>query len=83
MLGQTIRTSDLLTVEYVDFSGCRSPSRARRRLRQGIAGRVKRYRIPDPKAYQIAGEIWMHPALAGELKRRFLADAPNMESPFL
>lgn len=64
----TIRTSYHLTEPYEDWSQVRSPSRARRRMKQGHRQRVRHYQRPARKAYQINGEIWMHPEMEKHLK---------------
>lgn len=63
-----IRTSYHLTEPYEDWSQVRSPSRARRRMKQGHRQRVRHYQRPARKAYQINGEIWMHPEMEKHLK---------------
>lgn len=42
-----------------DWSDCRSPSRAKRRLLRGFRQRVKI--SPDPNAIQMGGTLVMHP----------------------
>lgn len=45
-----------------DWSGCRSPARARRRRAQGHPQRARFKRVPDPNIYEIGGKLVMHPA---------------------
>ena len=69
-----IRTSYHLTEPFENWSGCRSVSRARRRHAKGIKTAMRRYDRPARKAYQMNGEIWMHPemekALQFQIKKR-------------
>lgn len=50
-----------------DWSGCRSPSRAKRREWRGFPQHVKRYR--KPACYEANGTLFIHPALARELRQ--------------
>lgn len=69
-LGVDIRTSEHLTETVEDWSGCRSPSRARRRLRQGCPQRVKTVTRPRPGGVVINGVVYMHPIEFDKLKAR-------------
>jgi hypothetical protein len=52
-----------------DFSACRSPSRAARRLKRGIRGRVKQTLVPFTYALSLPnGDIVMHPTMYRKLK---------------
>lgn len=56
--------------DVFDFSGCRSPSRARRRWLRGIPGRVKHTRKPWSHAVQLPdGRMIMHPSMAAEIRK--------------
>lgn len=74
-----------LTVETQDWSGVRSPSRARRRLRRGFRQNIVYGRKPDPKAYSINGgkTLIMHPATYDAVKRAAggRSDARTLISP--
>jgi hypothetical protein len=62
----------LAMVDHVeDWSGVRSPSRARRRRKQGHPQRIKITTTPKKQAYAIEGgrKVIMHPDMAQELKR--------------
>lgn len=59
--GMPINTSLLLTVPYEDWSAVRSPSRARRRLKQGHRQQIKYLQVPNPEVFVIAGTIHGHP----------------------
>lgn len=50
-----------------DWSQCRSPSRARRRLRRGYPQRVKI--THEPAAYRVGDTIYAHPLIVEELNR--------------
>lgn len=74
LAGLELRTNELLTIgPFEDWSGCRSPSRAKRRQRQGHRQRVRYFYKPDPKVYQIQnlggtmGVLVCHPATAQAL----------------
>jgi hypothetical protein len=65
--GVNIYESLLLTIPVEDWSAVRSPGRARRRRakhRQNIVTR----RDPDPSAYNIGGQLHMHPETARKLR---------------
>jgi len=68
--GTPIYTSTHLTVPFEDWSKVRSPSRARRRLKQGHRQRIRHLQVPDPKVYQIAGAYHMHPVTAARLREK-------------
>jgi hypothetical protein len=59
-----------LTVETQDWSGVRSPARARRRLKRGFRQRIVYGRKPDPRAYSLDGgkTYIMHPVTYEALK---------------
>lgn len=66
--GLAIRTSYHLTEPYEDWSKVRSPSRARRRMKHGHRQRVNYMQRPARKAFQINGEIWMHPEMEKHMR---------------
>ncbi len=71
VMGVRIIENDLLTVLAEDWSKVRSPSRAKRRLKQGHRQRIRHYYRPDPKAYKLPdGTVVMHPAMAQALRQR-------------
>lgn len=59
--GMRVVTSIHLTKPFEDWSGVRSPSRARRRMKQGHRQRVRTIYVPDPDIYQMGGALHMHP----------------------
>jgi len=54
------------TALKIDTSGCRSPSRAIRRLKKGIRGRVKL----KPLALRLGDTLFVHPALKSALEQQ-------------
>jgi len=65
----------LAMVDHVeDWSGCRSPSRALRRRKQGHPQRVVVRAVPKKEAVQIGNTLYMHPTLAAELRRQLSQD---------
>lgn len=62
----------LLMVDMVeDWSGVRSPSRARRRLRQGHKQNIRMVAVPKPDVLSMDGgrSLVMHPEIARKLER--------------
>lgn len=59
--GMPVRTSIFLTVPFEDWSGVRSPGRARRRMKRGHRQRIKYLQLPDPKVFVANGVIHGHP----------------------
>lgn len=59
--GMPIMESLLLTVRHEDWSGVRSPSRARRRIKQGHKQRIKYVDLPSPDLIVTHGIIHGHP----------------------
>lgn len=57
-----------LTKTIEDWSGVRSPARARRR-RAKHPQRIRIIQVPDEKIYIAKGQIICHPAIARELYR--------------
>lgn len=57
--------------EEYDWSGCRSPSRARRRHRQGH--RTRLVVRPKPACFEAGGRMYIHPVLHAALKKRLAA----------
>lgn len=74
--GMPVIVTDLATAELPssqwDWSGCRSPSRARRRrdLRHVITR--------EPACYQVRGALHVHPRLWREIQRQLSADDAAM-----
>jgi hypothetical protein len=60
LMGYELVLSDLLTESYEDWSACRSPSRARRRERQGHPQRVRRGLRPVRLVLQVGDRLLMH-----------------------
>ena len=61
--------SELLVDRVEDWSGCRSPSRARRRHKQGHKQHVVMVDVPKPGAYQIGNEIFIHPFTMAKVRK--------------
>lgn len=61
LMGHELVLSDLLTEPYEDWSACRSPSRARRRERQGHPQRVRHGVRPATKVLRVGDKLLMHP----------------------
>jgi hypothetical protein len=57
----TIKTSEMMVDHIEDWSGCRSPARAKRRHRRGFKQRMVIRAIPMKRAIQHGDVIWMHP----------------------
>ncbi|HLY89068.1 MAG TPA: hypothetical protein VKQ27_08795 [Acetobacteraceae bacterium] len=77
--GIRLVASDVMTVLFEDWSGVRSPSRARRRRARGHRQNIRFRQIADPKMIQGPdGTLYGHPhtiarverELAAEMKRR-------------
>lgn len=67
--GMRIIEDASLTDPYEDWSGVRSPSRARRRMGRGHRQNVVIKRTPKKDAYIIGNHtIVMHPVMAAELR---------------
>ncbi|MEY9198711.1 hypothetical protein ABIA16_003827 [Sinorhizobium fredii] len=75
--GTPIVTSLAMTVPAEDWSRVRSPSRARRRMRQGHRQNVRHYQAPDPRFYMIGGAIHCHPVMLEKLRNVADMDAPR------
>lgn len=58
----------------LDFSACRSPSRARRRFKAGIDGRVKR----KPMSYVSGRTLVVHPVLMQQIRQQVAEKAVDM-----
>lgn len=69
-----IVTSDHLVETVEDWSGCRAPSRARRRWRQGHPQRHKFVTRPKPGGVMIGGVLYMHPDEYEKLKKYVAQD---------
>lgn len=68
-LGRIVESA-LCADQVFDFSQCRSPARAARRLKRGIRGRVSVTWVPWEHAYRLPdGAIVMHPDKAAQLRR--------------
>lgn len=74
--GMPVVTSWHLTVPAEDWTWVRSPSRARRRLKQGHRQNVRHYQRPSPDFLVVNGTIHCHPARLLDLQRR-LQDESN------
>jgi len=72
MMDFIIREMPDMTVTVTDWSGCRSPGRARRRLRQGHLQHVRHHVMPDPKVTFVGNVIVGHP----ETIKKFLNQIP-------
>jgi hypothetical protein len=59
--GMPVYMSLLHTVRHEDWSQVKSPSRARRRMKQGHRQRIRYLALPDPKVFVIDGTIHGHP----------------------
>lgn len=64
-----------------DYSACRSPSRARRRYKRGIVGRVKV--SMKPYAMQVGDTIYMHPMLAEKFRQHVAEKAVDVTLDFI
>lgn len=73
LFGIPIIASEHATMEVEDWSGCRSPSRARRRLAQGHPQHMVKRR--EPCMYLIDGSYFAHPEVLDALRRRRDNDA--------
>lgn len=73
MFGQSIfgtrvvENADLVEYAGEDWSGVRSPGRARRR-RKKHRQNIKALYVPQEKFYQIDGVIYCHPVIAARLR---------------
>lgn len=67
-----IESAHVVVGPFEDWSQVRSPSRARRRRRQGHPQRIRFYYKPNPNAFHDPsnGVLYMHPATAAELRRK-------------
>lgn len=78
--GMGIITDRNMTETVEDWSGVRSPGRARRRRTQGHPQRIKIRLIPSKQIYQLGDSLVMHPEtlrqlevqMDAEMKRRSL-----------
>lgn len=66
-----VETSTAESVEQ-DWSGCRSPSRAKRRHARGIRTRMTEKRTPA--AFRFGNKLYVHPRIAAELRNAFARD---------
>ncbi|WP_242136945.1 hypothetical protein [Sphingomonas sp. TREG-RG-20F-R18-01] len=62
-------TSDLLVDQVEDWSEVRSPSRARRRMKQGHRQNVHHRVVPSSKVIQQGDTMVMHPATLDALQK--------------
>lgn len=69
MGGMRIIEDSSMVDPYEDWSGVRSPGRARRRRHKHKQRIVIRYK-PKPLAYHLGDTLVMHPAVAAELRRQ-------------
>lgn len=61
-----------------DFSACRSPSRARRRYKRGIIGRVRL----KPVSYQVGRTLFVHPVIMQQIREQVAAKAADLAVDF-
>ena len=73
---------DLNMVDPVeDWSGVRSPARARRRRKRGYRQRIKTIWVPKKVAYRLPdGSIVMHPEVRRELEREIAKDQEQRDT---
>jgi hypothetical protein len=65
----------LCVITRLDTTLCRSPSRALRRYRAGITGRVRRYEKPTALFDQKTGIMFAHPQILRGIERRMTVGA--------
>jgi hypothetical protein len=64
-----------------DWSGVRSPGRARRRLKRGFPQRIRVYFTPKPDAYVLNGDTYvMHPVTAAKFREQLRALSSKQRS---
>jgi len=73
-MGMKIIVSEYLVDTIEDWSDCRSPSRAKRRLKRGFPQRLKTRSVPKKDAFIFDHKAMMHPELYEEFKRKLNND---------
>lgn len=68
--GMRVIAAPLLVDMVEDWSRVRSPSRARRRLRQGHPQNIVLRAVPRREALNVSGALYMHPDLIAELEAK-------------
>jgi hypothetical protein len=68
--GCRIFQADHMVKQVEDWSRVRSPSRARRRMRQGHKQNVRTITVPDPAIVQIGNNFYMHPETYRKLEEQ-------------
>jgi len=68
LFGIPVVSSPYASALQFDWTGCRSPSRARRRYKQGHPQRVKITR--EPVVMMLGGQMFAHPDVIAELRRQ-------------
>lgn len=63
-MGTRIVEDASLTVLSEDWSRVRSPARAKRRRKAGHPQRIRVVTVPNPDAFQMGDQIFMHPDTA-------------------
>ena len=79
-MGMQIIISEYLVDTIEDWSDCRSPSRAKRRLKRGFPQRLKTKSIPKKDAFVFDHKVMMHPELYEEFKRKLSDGRNNLET---
>lgn len=69
LCGLQVQTSLHMTREIVDWSGCRSPSRARRRMALGHPQRVVTRVVPRRDAVLVDDVMIVHPETYEKIRR--------------
>lgn len=70
-----IETVNAVGEEVADWSRCRSPARAKRREKRGFPQHVHRFR--KPACYEANGTLYIHPALAIEMRKKLNRQIDN------
>ena len=71
--GVEIVESDTLVETVEDWSRVRSPGRARRCLAKGHKQNIRTVTRPRRDALVIGGKLYVHPAIADEMRRKISA----------
>lgn len=69
-VGVTIVETALAVKREEDWSRCRSPGRARRRLKQGHRQHMVVREVPG--AYELQGKLYIHPEIYSKMSERLL-----------
>lgn len=73
-MGYRVIMSDALTKSVEDWSGCRSPSRAMRRRRQGHPQHVVTRQVPSREVLVTGDVMLVHPAMWHEVRTRLKSE---------